>query len=233
MACVRSGSESELGAGSLRDGDSVGRTDGPAGGLWRCWGAGPACAGAGRWYPGVNLQGAAGAWGLGLPLDMWAWGRMVPRRRSGWALVPSIGVAVRVRVRQGRRTVCGPGSLSVGLASSGAGGAQGWPVSRLLAGGRVWTRRVVFGVVDPGHRQNPGLGSFVGAWCRGVARAGRLRLPYSCGLAFFSSRQVMPGASGSLWLRGAAAGVVVLPVWIHFLVGGFVACRPSMVPDRL
>ena len=49
---------------------------------------------------------------------------------------------------------------------------------------------------------------------------------------FVGSRQVTPGAPGSLWLRGVVAGVVAPPVWMDDLVGGCVACRPPMVPDR-
>ena len=41
----------------------------------------------------------------------------------------------------------------------------------------------------------------------------------------------MPGAPGLLWPRGAAAGVVVPPVWLHVLAGSFVAYRPPMVPE--
>ena len=95
------------------------------------------------------------------------------------------------------------------------------------------TRRVVFGVVDLGRLRGPGLGLFAGAQCRGVAPAGRLLSPYLCGWAQFPSRQVMPGAPGLLWLRGAAAGVVAPPVWMHILAGGSVACRPTMAPERL
>ena len=46
----------------------------------------------------------------------------------------------------------------VGLVGRGAGGAAGRPVSEPLAGGRVWTCRVAFGVVDPGRRRGPDLG---------------------------------------------------------------------------
>ena len=101
-----------------------------------------------------------------------------------------------------------------------------------LAGGPVWTRRVAFWVVDMGRWRGPRLGAFVGALSRAVAQAGCLWLPYSCGLACFSFRQVEPGVSGMLWPRGAAAGVAVLPVGLHVLAGGFVACRPPMVPER-
>ena len=62
------------------------------------------------------MQGAAGAWGLGLPLGMWASGRMVPTGRSGQALVASVGVAVRVCVGGPSDGVC------VGLAVGRTGG---------------------------------------------------------------------------------------------------------------
>ena len=77
------------------------------------------------------------------------------------------------------------GLPSVELVGCGGGQAPGRPVSGPLAAGRVWTRWFAFEVVDPGRRRGPGLGSFVGAWCRGVARAARLLLPYSCGWACF------------------------------------------------
>ena len=114
MACVGSGSGSELGAGGLPDGVSVCRTAGPAGGSWRCWGAGSACAGAGGSYPGADMLGVAGAWGLGLPVGMQAWGRMVPTGRSGRALVASVGVAVHVCVEgPGTARVWGPPSVGL------------------------------------------------------------------------------------------------------------------------
>ena len=47
----------------------------------------------------------------------------------------------------------------------------------LLAGSRVWTRLVVFGVVDLGHLGGPGLGFFAGGRCREVARVRRLPSP--------------------------------------------------------
>ena len=81
----------------------------------------------------------------------------------------------------GRRTVCVWGSPSVELTGCGAVGALGWPVSGPMALGRLLTRWVVFGIVDPGRWRGSGLGPFVGVWCRGVARDGRLWLPYSCG----------------------------------------------------
>ena len=113
-----------------------------------------------------------------------------------------------------------------------AGGALGRPVSGPLAGGRVWTCRVAFGVVDPGRWRGRGLGPFAGAWCPRVARAGRLWLPYLCRWAFFPPQQVVLGAPGLLWPRGAPAGVVVPPVWLQVLAGAFVACRHPMVPER-
>ena len=61
--------------------------------------------------------------------------------------------------------VCVWGSPLVGLAGCDAGGAPGWAASGLLAGGRAWTRQVVSGVVEPGHRWGPRLGPFSGAWC--------------------------------------------------------------------
>ena len=156
----------------------------------------------------------------------------MPRGCSGRALVASVGLTVRACVRGLSDSVC------VGLAVSWTGGLWcGWGsgLARVGAAGlsRVWMRWQVFGVVELGRRWGPGLGPFVGAWCRGLAQAGRLRSPYSCGSACFTSWQVMPGAPGSSWLRVAAAGVVALPVWMHVLTRGFVACSPLMVPERL
>ena len=124
--------------------------------------------------------------------------------------------------------MCVWGLPPVGLVGCGADGAPGWPVSVPLAGGRIWTLQVAFQIVDPGRRQGPGLGLFVGAWCRGVAQAGGLWLPSPWDSACFPSREVVPAAAGLLWLRDAAAGIVVVPVWLHVLVGGFVACPPPI-----
>ena len=127
--------------------------------------------------------------------------------------------------------MCVWGLPPVKLVGCGAGGALRRTLLGPLAGGRMWTRWVAFGVVDPGRWRGLGLGPFVGAWCREGARAGRLWLPYSCGWACFPSQQVVPGAPGLLWPRGAAADVVVPPVWLYVLVKGFVVCRPLMVPQ--
>ena len=128
------------------------------------------------------------------------------------------------------------GPQLAGLVGCGVGGDPGrpeWPLfGGLPAGGHVQTRRVVYGVVELGRLWGPGLGSFAGVRCRGVARVGCLLSPYSWGWAWFPSRQVMPGAPGSLCLRGAAVGVVAPPNWMQVLVGGSVARRPSMVPER-
>ena len=119
---------------------------------------------------------------------------------------------------------------SAGLVCRGVGGAPGGPVSSLPgglpAGGRVWKRRVVFVVVEASRLLGPGLGPFVGVRCQGVVRVGCLLLPYSWGWARLRSWQVTPGVLGSLWLCGVVSGVVVMPVWIHILVAGSVACRP-------
>ena len=68
-----------------------------------------------------------------------------------------------VSVWEGRRTVCAWGLPCVGLVGCLADGAPGWPASGPLPGVRAWTRRVAFGVVDPGRRRCPGQGAFVGA----------------------------------------------------------------------
>ena len=102
---------------------------------------------------------------------------------------------------------------------------------RLLAGGRVRTRRVVIGVVELGRLWDPGLGSFAGVRCRGVARVRCLLSPYSWGGAWLPSPQVMPGAPGSLRLCRAAVGVVAPPIWMHILDGGSVVCRPPMLAE--
>ena len=102
----------------------------------------------------------------------------------------------------------------------------------LPAGGRVWMRRVVFGVVELGRLRSPDLGLFAGVRCQGVARLGCLLPPYSWGWAWFPSRQVTPGAPGLPWLPGVVAGVVAPPIRMHGLFGGSVACQPPMVPER-
>ena len=119
----------------------------------------------------------------------------------------------------------------------GVSGAPGGPVSPLPgwspAGNSVPTRRVVFGVVEPGFLWGLGLGPCAGVRCQGVASVGCLLPPYSWGWARLRFRQVMPGAPGYLWPRGVVAGVVVPPLWKHAVVGGSVACQPSMVPECL
>ena len=109
-------------------------------------------------------------------MKMWAWGRMVPRGGLGWALVASVGPAVHVCVGGPSEGVCvGPADPSdwqtVVRPGLRVGPCQGrWP---LAACGRVeWSLWLWTGVAG---------GPFVGAWCRGVAWAGRLWLPYSCG----------------------------------------------------
>ena len=139
-------------------------------------------------------------------------------------------------VWEGLQTARVWGPPSARLVGCGVGGAPGWPVlplpGRLLAGGHVWMRQVVFWVVELGRLRGPGLGSFAGVRCRGVAPVRCLLSPHSWGLAWFFSWQVMPGAPGLLWLRGAAVGVVAPPLWMHLPVGGSVACRLPMVPER-
>ena len=128
------------------------------------------------------------------------------------------------------------GPPSAGLVCRGVGGAPGGPVLRLPgglpAGGGVWTRRVVLGVVELGCLWGPGLGPFAGVRCQDNARVGCPLPPYSWGWARLYSRQVTPGAPRPLSLRGVVAGIVVPPLWMHVLVGGSVACRPPMVPER-
>ena len=88
---------------------------------------------------------------------------------------------------------------------------RGW----LPAGDRVWTRQVVFGVAGPGFLRGSGLGPCAGVWRQGVAGVGCPPPPYAWGLARLRSRQVTPGAPGSLWSRGVVVGVVVPLVWTH------------------
>ena len=132
-------------------------------GWWvpRCWGDGSACAGAGGWYPGADLLGVSEAWGLGLPLGMSRWGRMVPRSRSGRALVASVGVAVHI-CSGGRSdgAFVGPsvgrtGWLWCGWGSRLAcvGAASWWP--RVDASGGVWG-------CGPGSPAGPGPGPVCG-----------------------------------------------------------------------
>ena len=175
--------------------------------------------GACGWSPGADALGVAGAWGLGLSVGLWAWGRVVPKGR---VLVVSGGVAVHVCVGGPSGGACaGPSVGRFGLPWRGRG--SGGPVlplpGGLPAGGRVWTRRVVFGVFEPGCLWGPGLGPFAGVRCQGVVRVGCPLPPYSWGWAQLGSRQVTPDVLGSLWLCGVVAGVVVPPVWMHVLVG--------------
>ena len=211
--------------------------------------------------PGVSRGASAGTMARTAPALGAGWGPGDCQMALLWAVLPvrlvglgvdgvpvwpapglvdgTLGSTCRVLLEPrdwGSRRGCGRGGAwcrGVGLVGCGAGWAPGWPVSGPLAGGRVWTRRVAFGVVDQGCRQGPGPRPVCGAWCRGVARVGRLLLPCSCGWACFPSQRVVPGAPGLLWPRGAAAGVVVPPVWVHALAGRFMACRPPMVPERL
>ena len=126
------------------------------------------------------------------------------------------------------------GPLLAGQVCHGACGAPGGPV--LLPSGwlpavdRVRTRRVVFEVA--GFLWGLGSAPCVGVGCQGVVRAGCPTPPYSWGSVRLRSRQVTPGVPGSLWPCGVVVVVVVLPVWTHALVGGSVACRPSMVLER-
>ena len=123
--------------------------------------------------------------------------------------------------------------VSVGVAVRGCGG--GLQVARMLGpplagqvchrvggapGGLVlplpgWLpagHRVVFRVVEPGFLWGPRPGPCRGVRCQGVARVGCQLPPYLWGRARLRSRQVTPGALGSLWPRGVVIGVVVPPV---------------------
>ena len=99
------------------------------------------------------MQGAAGAWGLGLPVKMWAWGCMVPRGRSGQALEALVGVAVRVCVGGPSDGVC------VGLAVGQTGGLWCWWGSGLACVGAAgWWPRGGAGGCRPGSPAEPGPG---------------------------------------------------------------------------
>ena len=108
------------------------------------------------------------------------------------------------------RCVCG------GLALGRTGGlwcgwGSGFTSVRALAVGRVWTRRVLFGVVEPGPRRGPGLSPFMGAWCRGVARAGL------CGCSIRVAGHVCPPGRRCLVLPDCCGRVVLRLVSV---------CRP-------
>ena len=228
----RSGSGPGFGAGRLWDGVFVGPTAGPAGGLWARWDAGSACAGASGWPPGADALGVAGAWGLGLSLGLWAWGRTVPRGR---ALVVSVGVAVRVCVggpSVGECVGLFVGRIGVPWCERGSDWACVAAAWRAAGWRPRVARPVVFGVVEPHRLWGLGLGPCAGVRCQGVARVGCLLSPYSWSWARLVSRQMTPGAPGLSWLRAVVPGVVVPPVWMHVLVRGSLACRPPMVPER-
>ena len=210
----------------------MGRTAGPAGGSRCRWDAGSACAGACRWSPGAGALGVTGAWGLGVPLGLWAWGCTVPKGR---VLVVSVGVAVRDFPGGPSGGVCaGPSVGRFGVPCRGRG--SGWACVAAAWRAAGWRARVddwvVFGVWELCCLWGPGLGPFAGVRYQTVVRVWCLSPPYSWGLARLRSRQVTPAVLGSLWLCGVVAGVVVLPVSMHALVGGSVARRPPMVPER-
>ena len=120
------------------------------------------------------MQAVAGTWGPGLPVGMWAWGRMVTRGLSGRALVASAGVAVRVCVGGLSDGVCvglavaWAGGLWCGWGSglASVGGAGRWP--RVDASGGVWDN----GPGSPaGPRPGPVCGRMVPRGCSGRALA--------------------------------------------------------------
>ena len=163
---------------------------------------------------------------------------------SGWLLAGDrvctrrmvFGVAEPGFLWGGLQAACMVGPMSAGQVCHGVGVAPVGPVPPLsgwlLAGDRVCTRRMVFGVAEPGFLWGSGPGPCAGVRCQGAARVGCPLPPYSWGWARLCSRQVTPGAPGSLWPCGVVVGVVVPPVWTHAVVGGSVARRPSMMPER-
>ena len=181
VACAGSGSEAGpgLGAQRLGDDDSVGRTAGPAGGAPCPWGACSACAGACRWSPWAAALGVAGARGWGLLVGLLAWGHTV---QEGRVLVVSVGVVVRVCVGgPSRGAYAGPFVGRSGVRWRGRGSGWACFAAAWLAAGwdRVWTRRVMFGVVEPGFLWGPGLGTYAGVQWQGGARVGCLLPSYS------------------------------------------------------
>ena len=126
------------------------------------------------------------------------------------------------------------GPLPASQMCHGAGGAPGEPVlllpGWLPAVDRARTRRVVLGVA--GFLWGSGPVPCAGVRCRRVVWAGCPPRPFSWGWVWLRSRQVTPGVPGSLWLCGVVVAVIARPVWTHALVGGSVACRPSMVLER-
>ena len=79
--------------------------------------------------PGADALGVAGAWGLGLSVGLWAWGRTVPRGR---ALVVSVGVPVRVSVGSPSGGAC------VGLSVGRIGVPWCWRGSRWACVAAAW-----------------------------------------------------------------------------------------------
>ena len=120
------------------------------------------------------------------------------------------------------------GPPSAGQVCNSVGGAPGGPVSPLPgwlpADDRSWTRPLVFGVA--------GSGPCAGMRCQGVARVECPPPPYSWGWARLRALQVTTGAPGCLLSRGVVVGVAVPPFSTPVLVGGSVARRPLMVPER-
>ena len=222
---------SGLGSGRPGDDGSAGRAACPAGGAgaagtpvrlvpWPAGPPGPLC------WTSPELGDLRPRWGCGR-------GGARCRRagcwwcRPGQRHVPATGGLGAARML---------GPLSAGQVCHGVGGAPGGPVSLLPgwlpAGDGVWTRRVVFGVAGLGFLWGPGPGPCAVVRRQGVARVGCPAPPYAWGWAPLRSRQVTPGAPGSLWPRGVVVGVVELLVWTHALVRGSVARRPLMVPER-
>ena len=148
-------------------------------------------------------------------------------------MVVSVGVAVCACVGgPSGGAYAGPAAGRSGV--PWCGGAPGGPVllppSWLPAVDRARTRRVVLGVA--GFLWGSGPVPCAGVRCGGVVRAGFPPPPYSWGWVWLRSRQVTPGVPGSLWPCGVLVVVVAPPDGTHALVGGSVACRPLMVPER-
>ena len=152
---------------------------------------------------------------------------------EGLAVVVSVGVAVCACVGgPWGGAYAGPAAGRSGVPWCGRGSGWACVAAAWLVAGRGLCEDATGGVRGCGLPVGLGAVSCAGVRCRGVVQAGCPPPPYSWGWVWLRSRQVMPGFPGSPWPCGVVVVVVAPPVWTHALVGGSVACRPLIVPER-